>query len=380
MMVKRNFVLVGVLLLIGLFMFGQAAAAGTIKIGVASPFTGGLASYGDNVKMGASLKAEEINAAGGINGQKIELIWGDDLCEPKEAGTVGSKFATNKEIVAVIGHLCSSATLAALPIYVRSGLPVISPTSTNVTIGKVGKGWFFRNVYRDDFQGKFLAQYVAQVLKLKKVAIFYENNDYAIGLKEAFMGEAKNVGLAVIGAEAYMSKTTDFTPQLTKLMQGKPDAIFLCGYYQEGALISGQARKMGFAGPLFGADGIDNGDYIKIAGKAADNTYITVPFLPEAAGPEAKAFIAKFKKAAGRDLDWMSANAYDCMGILAEVIAKVGPDRKKIRDGLAAYSSAANAYDGITGKTFFDKLGDCQKPAYVKMVKDGKFAPAKQLK
>ncbi len=381
MLGKRTILLFGVAVLAFSLIFGLSTAAvgGTIRIGVASPFTGGAAAYGDNVKAGVSLKLEEINSAGGINGDKVELVWGDDLCEPKEAGTVGSKFATDKSIVAVIGHLCSSATLAALPIYVRQGLPSLSPTSTNVTIGKVGKGWFFRNVYRDDFQGKFLAKYVKSVLGLKKVAVFYENNDYAIGLKNAFVGEAKKVGVNVVGTEAYVSKTTDFTPQLTKLMAAKPDAIFLCGYYQEGALIAGQARKLGFTGPLFGADGIDNEDYIKIAGKAADNTYVSVPFLAEAAGPEAKGFIERFKKATGRDCDWMSANAYDCLGILAQVIAKVGADRKKIRDGLAAINSPEKGYKGVTGLTYFDKLGDCQKAAFIKVVKDGKFTPAKQL-
>ena len=360
-------------------MSGVATAADAIRIGVASPFTGPAAGYGDNIKAGVSLKLEEINGKGGINGQKIEVVWGDDLCEPKEAGIVGAKFAADKSMVAVLGHLCSSATLAAMPIYVRNGLPCISPTSTNITIGEVGKGWFFRDVYRDDFQGKFLAQYVKKVLGLSKVAIFHENNDYAIGLKDAFVGEAKAVGLEILGVEAYVKGTTDFAPQLTKIMSAKPEAIFLCGYYQEGALIAGQARKKGFNGPLFGADGIDNADYIKIAGKAADNTFMTVPFLAEAAGPEAKDFIDRFKKQTGRDLDWMSACAYDAMGILAAVIEKVGADRQKVRDGLAAMDSPASGYKGVTGVTYFDKLGDCQKPAFVKMVEGGKFVPAKQL-
>jgi branched-chain amino acid transport system substrate-binding protein len=372
--------MIAILATVLVFAFAATAtAADTIKIGVASPFTGGAASYGDNIKAGVSLKLEEINKAGGIDGKMIEIEWGDDLCEPKEGGIVGSKFAADKDMVAVLGHLCSSATLAALPIYVRNEMPVISPTSTNVTIGEVGKGWFFRNVYRDDFQGKFLAQYVGKVLGAKKVAVFHENNDYAIGLKEAFVGEAGNVGLEVIGVEAYVAATTDFTPQLTKLMAGKPDAIFLCGYYQEGALIAGQARKMGFTGPFFGADGIDNADYIKIAGPAADNTYMTVPFLAEAAGPDAQDFIARFKASAGRDLDWMSANAYDALGILAAVIKDKGADRKAIRDGLAAYNAPDKAYQGVTGATYFDANGDCQKPAFVKMVKGGEFVPAKQL-
>ncbi len=375
---KRTLLFMGLVFGLALvFGISTGAMAENIRIGVASPFTGDLAAYGDNIKAGVSLKLKEINDAGGINGKKVELVWGDDLCAPKDAGTVGSKFAADKSIVAVIGHLCSSATLAAMPIYVRAGLAAISPTSTNPTIGDVGKGWFFRNCYTDDFQGQYLASYVVpKLLGKNSVAIFYENNDYAIGLKDAFIAGAKSAGVKVTGAEAYTKGTADFTPQLTKLLLDKPDTIFLCGYHPEGALIAGQARKLGFNGPLFGADGLDNEDYIKIGGKATDNTYLTVPFLASSAGPEGKAFAKQFKEAYGREVDWMSANAYDCLGILAQVIAKTGPDRKKIREGLAAINSEANGYKGITGLTYFDKKGDCAKPAFVKMVKDGKFVAA----
>jgi branched-chain amino acid transport system substrate-binding protein len=375
---KGTFLFMGLIFgLVLVFGITTGAMAENIRIGVASPFTGDLAAYGDNIKAGVSLKLKEINDAGGINGQTIELVWGDDLCAPKDAGTVASKFAADKSIVAVIGHLCSSATLAAMPIYVRAGLPAISPTSTNPTIGDVGKGWFFRNCYTDDFQGKYLAtNVVPKLLGKNSVAIFYENNDYAIGLKNAFIAGAKSAGVKVTGAEAYVAKTTDFTPQLTKLLQDKPDTIFLCGYHPEGALIAGQARKLGFDGPLFGADGIDNEDYIKLGGKATDNTYCTVPFLAASAGPAGQEFAKQYKEAYGRDVDWMSANAYDCLGILAQVIAQTGPDRKKIREGLAAINSEANGYKGITGLTYFDKKGDCAKPAFVKMVKDGKFVAA----
>jgi branched-chain amino acid transport system substrate-binding protein len=352
-------------------------AADTIRIGVASPFTGDLAAYGDNIKAGVSLKLKEINSAGGINGKKIELVWGDDLCQPKEAGTVASKFANDKSIVAVVGHLCSSATLAGMPIYVRAKMPVISPTSTNPTIGNVGKGWFFRNCYTDAFQGQYLATHVVKkLLGLKKVAIFYENNDYAIGLKDSFKKGASSAGLTVTGAEAYVAKTTDFTPQLTKLLKDKPDTIFLCGYHPEGALIAGQARKLGFNGPLFGADGLDNIDYIKLGGAAADNTYMTVPFLAASGGPAAQKFAEAFKAETGREVDWMSANAYDCLGLLADVIAKTGTDRQKIRDAMAAMNSAEKGYKGVTGLTFFNEVGDCSKPAFIKKVEGGKFVPA----
>ena len=363
------------------FGITSVALAGTIRIGLAAPFTGGAASYGDNVFDGISLKLKEINDAGGINGQKVEIVKGDDLCEAKDGSLVGAKFAADKSIVAVIGHVCSSATLAALPSYVRTGLPVISATSTNATIPSVGKGWFFRNCYTDDYQGAFLGKYAGTILGLKKVGVFYENNDYGIGLKNTFLVEAKKAGIEIIGEEGYMKGNTDFTPQLTKLKFGKPDGIFICGYYQEGGLIVGQARKMGLKSTvLFGADGLDNEDFIKIGGEAANGTYCTVPFLAAVAGPEAKGVIDAFKKSTGRDIDWMAANAYDCLGILAEVIGKVGADRQKIRDGLAAYNSPSNAFQGLTGATYFDENGNCAKPAAVKMVKNGSWVPAKQMK
>jgi branched-chain amino acid transport system substrate-binding protein len=380
---KKFLTVLGLSLAIMALLVG-ASAAKTIKIGVGAPLTGDAAAYGDNILAGVMLKVDEINKAGGIDGAMIEIVKGDDLCAPKEAGTVGVKFANDQDIVAVIGHVCSSATLAALPSYVRKGLVSISATSTNATIpskakDKSGNTWFFRNCYTDDYQGEFLAEYVMKVLGLKKVAIFYDQNDYAIGLKAAFENAAKAIGLEVVGAEAFNKNTTDFGPQITKLKAAGPDGIFISGYYQQGALIAQQSRKAGFDGALFGADGIDNAKYIELGGPASNGTYMTVPFLAEVASPAGKKFAANFKKSANRDPDWMSANAYDCMGILAEVIAKVGADRAKIRDGLAAYSSPAKAYKGITGATYFDKDGNCKKPAFVKVVKDQKFVPAKQL-
>jgi len=379
-MSAKKFLTVACVALLAVALGAGMALAKTIKIGIAAPLTGDAAAYGDNIVAGVTLMVNKINKAGGINGMKVEIVKGDDLCAPKEAGTVATKFANDKEIVAVIGHVCSSATLAAMPIYIRKGLVAISATSTNPTIGKVGKGWFFRNCYTDAYQSEFLAEYVSKVLGIKKVAVFFEQNDYAIGLKDAFMKAFEKRGGKIVGAEAYTKTTTDFGPQITKLKSGHPQAIFIAGYYQQGALIARQARKAGFKGVLFGADGLDNADYIKLAGKAAEGTYLSVPFLAAAAGPAGKKFAKEFKAATGRDPDWMSANAYDCMGILAEVIKKVGPDRKKIREGLAAYNSPANAYQGITGPTYFDKYGDCAKPAFVKVVKNGKFVPAKQLK
>lgn len=377
--------LLGVCLaLVGLLVLAGAAQAKTVTIACASPFTGPLAPYGDNVKAGVMMKVDEVNAAGGIDGAQVEVVYLDELCDPKEAATVAAKIARNDDIVGVVGHLCSSAHLAALPTYVRRGIPAISPTATNVTISyqnkdRKGLVWSFRDVYRDDFQGKFLARYAAEKLGLKRIAIFYENNDYGIGLKDAFKLQAMALGLTIVGEEAYIKGTPDFTPQLTKLKAAGPDGLFISGYYNEGALIAGQAKKVGLDVLKFGADGFDNADYITLAKEAAEGTYLTVPFLASEAGPEAQAFMDAFRKRFGREVDYMSANAYDAAGILLQAIREAGPDRRKVRDYLAGMNTPEKGYKGVSGLTYFNEHGDAQKPAFVKMVKDGAFVPAEQM-
>jgi branched-chain amino acid transport system substrate-binding protein len=143
--------------------------------------------------------------------------------------------------------------------------------------------------------------------------VFYENNDYGIGLKDAFVKEAKPHRPGRGGQEGYVKGATDFTPQLTKLRGGNPDGLFISGYYNEGALIAAQAANLGMNVVKFGADGLDNVDYINLGGAAADNTYMTVPFLAEAAPEQAQDFIKNLRGEVQRDLDWMSANAYDAM-------------------------------------------------------------------
>ncbi|WP_462327807.1 ABC transporter substrate-binding protein, partial [Desulfobaculum sp.] len=367
--------------LVGLLVLAGAAQAKTVTIACASPFTGPLAPYGDNVKAGVMMKVDEVNAAGGINGAQVEVVYLDELCDPKEAATVAAKIARNDDIVGVVGHLCSSAHLAALPTYVRRGIPALSPTATNVTISyqnkdRKGLVWSFRDVYRDDFQGKFLARYAAEKLGLKRIAIFYENNDYGIGLKDAFKHQAMALGLTIVGEEAYIKGTPDFTPQLTKLKAAGPDGLFISGYYNEGALIAGQAKKVGLDVLKFGADGFDNADYITLAKEAAEGTYLTVPFLASEAGPEAQAFMDAFRDRFGREVDYMSANAYDAAGILLQAISEAGADRRKVRDYLAGMNTPEKGYKGVSGLTYFNEHGDAQKPAFVKMVKDGAFVPA----
>ena len=371
---RFSLVLLFVVLLSG-FSGVVKVQAKTIKIPVASPFTGPLASFGEGVKNGALLKADEINAGGGINGKMVEIILGDELCDPKEAAAVATRFASDPEVAIVIGHLCSSATLAALPIYKEAGLPAITPASTNPQIGK-SSPYYFRNVYKDDFQGDFLARYAKQVKNFKKVAIFYEVNDYAMGLKNAFIRKSKELGLQIICAESYMAETADFKAQLSKFKMMRPDAIFIPGYAPQATLLISQARSLGLKCAFFGADGLD--DEIMLKNPDADGLFVTTPFLVDRGGAKVKDFVERYRHKFAIEPNWFAANTYDAVGIAAAAIAAGGLDREKIRAYLAGISSEEKAYQGITGATYFDENGDCLKPAFVKVVKGGKWVSAKE--
>jgi branched-chain amino acid transport system substrate-binding protein len=364
------------ILFLSMIFLSGAAWAQSIKIGVAGPFTGPLASFGEQMKIGATMMADEVNAAGGINGKKVEPVFMDELCDPKEAATVGTKLANDRNIPIVIGHLCSSSTLAALPIYRSAGLPAISPTSTNVSIGQMSP-YYFRNVYRDDFQGEFLARYAKSIKNFKKVVIFYEVNDYSMGLMSAFMKEAVQQGIQVLGTEAYTSETTDFKPQLTKFKMMRPDAIFVPGYHPQALLIAGQAASLNIKATFFGADGLDNP--VMLNNPDTEGLFVTTPFLVDKAGPKAAGFISRHKQARGEDPGWMTANTYDAFGMAIAAIKAVGPNREKIREYLAAINTIDKAYDGVTGLTYFDANGDCLKAAFVKEISDGQWVSAEQM-
>ena len=359
-----------------------------VRVAVAGPLTGNAAAFGEMIKRGAELKAKEINDAGGINGMKLTLIFGDDAGTEKEARAVATRFATDRRILAVVGHFNSSCSLAGKPIYAENGIVELSPGSTNVSVCE-GSDWTFRNLYRDDFQGEFIAKYIKNVLtELESVGVLFDNDDYGRGLKDAFTAEAETIGLNIVAAEAYDRDNTDFKAQLTSIKAKNPDAIFVSGLYSQAALIVKQAREAGITAQFFGADGVDSPDFLEIAGEAAEGTYLTTPFTFGAGGDEALKVAQAFEAEFGVAPDTWAALTYDAVGMIAEAIektynkeTKLAENRKAIRDHLASLDTAAEGYKGITGLTYFDKNGDTlNKPAYVKVVKDGKFTTApKQL-
>ena len=355
----------------------SAVESKTLKVAVAGPFTGSVAAFGEMIKKGAQLRAQEINESGGINGKQLELVFEDDTGKDKEASLVATRIASNRKILAVVGHFNSSCSLAGKPIYKRNRIVALSPGSTNVNVCK-GSDYTFRNLYRDDFQGAFAAKYIKTVLtKVETVAVFFDNDDYGRGLRDSFKKSANSIGLSIVADEAYDRDTTDYKAQLTKIKSANPDLIFIAGLYSQAGLILSQARESGITAQFFGADGVDSPKLLEIAGESANGIYITTPFIFGLEGnEEAGRVYAAFKQKFGKSPDTWAALTYDAIGMIAEAIAKGGEKRKAIRDYLGNLTSPEKGYQGITGLTYFDEHGDCLKPAYVKQVTQGQFMPS----
>jgi branched-chain amino acid transport system substrate-binding protein len=273
-----------------------------------------------------------------------------------------------------VGHFNSSCSLAGKEVYNSMQVLQVSYGSTNVNVCQ-GGDWTFRNVYRDDFQGYFIADYIKHILAYGRVAVFFDNDDYGRGLRDAFAARAAENGLEIVAEEAYVRDTQEYTPQLTQIMGKDPDIIFISGLYANAAMILTQARNLGMDTPFIGGDGLLSADLITNAGKAAEGTIVTCPFLPNLEDEKTRGFVTAFEERYGTKPDAWAALTYDAVGIVAEAIARAGPDRRAIRDYVAAIDSPEKGYDGVAGLTYFNRDGDCMKPLVVAVVRGGDFVP-----
>ncbi|MGB9690885.1 MAG: ABC transporter substrate-binding protein [Candidatus Sumerlaeaceae bacterium] len=350
-----------------------------ILLAVAAPFTGDSSEFGVQIKMAVELAAEELNAKGGVAGRPIQLMLEDDAGNPAEAYNVATKIASNPDVLAVIGHFNSSCSLAAKSAYTEAKMVMFSPASTNVNVTK-NSDYVFRNIFTDDFQGQSLARYAGEILGAKKVGILFDNDDYGRGLKESFKKKAESLGVSIVSETAYAKDTNDFRSQLTTMQSYQPDLLLVAGLYKHAAVIAKQARELGIKTPLIGGDGVFSEQFITLAGPAAEGTYVSCPFLFELGGERAKKFAEQFRAKYNREPDAWAALSYDAFQLIIKAIETKGPTREGIHQYLKSINSPAAAYDGLTGKTYFDKEGDCRKPVQMAVVKGGHFVAAeKQL-
>jgi branched-chain amino acid transport system substrate-binding protein len=338
-----------------------------IKIGVAGPMTGDQSKMGMDFRNGVTLAVEEWNAQGGVLGKKIELAIGDDQHDPKQAVSVANKLV-NDGVVGVIGHFNSSCSIPSSDIYNRSGIAMISPGSTNPKLTDNGYRGVFRVCGRDDQQGKVGAEFVANHLKLKKVAVIHDKTTYGQGLADEFK-KALGGGVEVVYYGGIVQGDKDFKSVLTSIREKNPELIFFGGIYPEAGLLVRQAKELGIKSPFMSGDGTIDPKFIEITGaQAAEGTYLT--FSPDPNNiPTAKDFIKNYTSKFG-EIGPYSIYAYDAGNILLTAIKEAkAVDGKAVIDKLHSLE-----FTGAIGKIKFDAKGDVTSAPYVVWItKDGKF-------
>jgi len=346
----------------------QNGGADKVRIGVFMSTTGTTANFGISSVNGIKMAADEINAAGGINGKQVELLVQDDRSDASEAATIVTKFVTQDQVHAVIGEVASSRSIAAAPIAQNAKIPMLTPSSTNPEVTKKGD-FIFRSCFIDPYQGAAIAQFAAKTLGAKTAAIMVDRkNDYSTGLEKVIDQTFTRFGGKIVATQSYQEGDQDFNAQLTSLKGSNPEVIFVPGYYNDVGLIAKQARDKGITVPLIGGDGWDSEQLYKIGGTALNGSYFTNHYSPYDTAPNVVKFVNDYKKRYNSTPDALAATAYDAANIMFDAIKRSkslsGPD---IRDALAATS----AFPGVTGTVTFNQNRDAVKPIVMIEIKDG---------
>ncbi|HEY4426309.1 MAG TPA: ABC transporter substrate-binding protein [Pyrinomonadaceae bacterium] len=346
----------------------QGGGGDKVRIGVFMSTTGTTANFGISSVNGIKMAADEINAAGGINGKQVELLVQDDRSDASEAATIVTKFVTQDQVHAVIGEVASTRSLAAAPIAQNAKIPMLTPSSTNPDVTKKGD-FIFRSCFIDPYQGAAIAQFAAKTLGAKTAAIMVDRkNDYSTGLEKVIDQTFTKFGGKIVATQSYQEGDQDFNAQLTSLKGSNPEVIFVPGYYNDVGLIAKQARDKGITVPLIGGDGWDSEQLYKIGGTALNGSYFTNHYSPYDTAPNVVKFVNDYKKRYNSTPDALAATAYDAANIMFDAVKRSkslsGPD---IRDAL----QATNAFPGVTGTVTFNQNRDAVKPIVMIEIKDG---------
>ncbi|HSD11472.1 MAG TPA: ABC transporter substrate-binding protein [Candidatus Binatia bacterium] len=340
-----------------------------IVVGEFASLTGGTATFGRSSDAGVQLAVEEINAAGGLLGKKVRVVVEDDQSKPEEARTAVLKLLKQDEVVAVLGEVASSRSLAAAPECQRAAVPMISPASTNPRVTAVGD-YIFRVCFIDPFQGSTMAKFAIETLHATTAAILRDvKNDYSVGLADFFRDEFARRGGKILIDVSYSEGDIDFKAQLTAIRGVRPEVVFVPGYYTEVGLIARHARELGITVPLLGGDGWDSPRTVEIGGAAVNGCYFSNHYAADDPNPIAQRFIDKFRKKYSEVPDAMAVLGYDAMGVLADAIHRAGTtDGKPLRDAIASTKD----YPGVSGKITIDEKRNARKSIVVLKIDDGK--------
>ncbi len=365
------FVVAAVLGLAGAVSVPVVHAQDVVRIGFASPLTGGQATYGKDNQNGTQMAIDELNAQGvtiGGKSVKFELLAEDDQADPKLGPLVAQKFVDAK-VNGVVAHFNSGVTIPASTVYAGAGIPQLS-VSTNVKYTQQGYKTAFRLMADDGKQGKALGEYAVKTLKLKRLAVIDDATAYGQGLADEFAKAVKASGGEVVKREHTNDKAVDFAAVLTAIKATKPEAIFFGGYDQQAAPMTKQMRQLGMNIKLMGGETMNSAKFIELAGPAAEGSIASTPGAALESRPGGKAFAEKYKARFGQEIGLYAPYFYDgVMVIAAAMKASNSTDPAKYLPALAKIN-----YKGITADIAFDAHGDLTHGLLtIFQVKDGKW-------
>ena len=334
------------------------AAKAEIKIATAGPMTGQYASFGEQMRRGAEMAVADINAAGGVLGQQLQLSIGDDACDPKQAVAVANKMVSDG-IVFMAGHFCSGSSIPASQVYTEEGILQISPASTNPKLTDEGGDNVFRVCGRDDQQGIVAGDMLADKFGKMKIAILHDKTAYGKGLADETKKQLNKRGVKEAMYEAYTAGEKDYSAIISKMKAAGIDVFYLGGYHTEAGLMVRQAREQGYGVQLVSGDALVTDEYWKITGDAGEGTLMT--FSPDPRkNPVAKPVVDRFRKG-GYEPAGYTLYTYGAIQAWAQAVEKAGStDTNKVIAALRG-----NKFETVLGNIGFDQNGDVTAPGYV---------------
>ena len=339
-----------------------------IKIGIAAPFSTPQADFGEQVWRGAGEAIRDINAQGGINGEKLVPVKGDSPCDAKEAVKVANQLVEKDKVRAVVGHFCSSSTIAASEIYAKANILMVTPSSTNPKVTDRQLSGIFRVCGRDDQQGSVAGNYIVDTLKAKRVAILHNTGTYGKGLADATRATLKSRGLTAVVYEGLMfddEEEEDFSELMKKIRALNAEVVYFGGSHSEAGPLLRQLREQGSDAWFFSGDGLASEKFVKSAGGARFLTKVLMTFGPDprnAKGNPAGAELVKRFRAQGYEPEGYTLYAYTAMQVIAAALKNGGVKAGGAKQGQWLQR---NSVPSVMGVKTFDAKGDLKVANYV---------------
>jgi branched-chain amino acid transport system substrate-binding protein len=346
---------------------GLCQSKESIKIGSMGPLTGPASLFGKSIRDTLALVFDRVNASGGINGQKIELLFEDDQGQPTVAVNAAKKLVYKDDAFMLIGTASSATNLAALEVTMEAKVPMVA-LALAPKITEMNNPWVIRIPPTDIILGTHLANFVVNDRKLKKIAILHDSSDYGKGGKDSVVDALKKLGISPVATEAFNNDDKDFSSQLNSIKRSGADALVIWGIYAQGAQIITQAKKLGLTAQIFGSSGILQGSFLELVRGYAEGAYFVTFFALDDPSPRTQAFVKEHREKLKSDPIPGSGLNYEGANLIVSALKKVGPDRAKV---MAELKKTKN-FQGVTGTLSCDEKGECGRGAFIVQVKNDK--------